>query len=76
MKVSPESQAWWLRHDVYARTEGYKKYKHPNVGELVFEYTVFLAEGTSDLRCVFYTPLPESNTLQKFQQLKRATLLQ
>ena len=70
-RVSLEFREWWSRHDVYSRTEGRKEYNHPQVGKLVFEYTVFQPEGASNLRCVLYTPLPDSDTSQKFQQLKK-----
>lgn len=69
-RVSPEFREWWSHHDVYARNEGRKEYKHPTVGRLVFEYTVFQPEGSLDLRLVMYTPLPEADTPEKFQRLK------
>ncbi len=69
-RVSAEFREWWSRHDVYGKNEGRKEYKHPTLGRLVFEYTVFQPEGSPDLRFVMYTPSPEADTLEKFQRLK------
>ncbi len=70
-RVSPEFRQWWSRHDVHGRTSGRKEYEHPTVGKLVFEYTVFQTAEAPDLRFVLYTPLPESDTLEKFRQLQQ-----
>ncbi|WP_199320506.1 helix-turn-helix transcriptional regulator [Leptolyngbya sp. FACHB-261] len=69
-RVSPEFRDWWSRHDVFGRPFGRKEYEHSLVGRLVFEYTAFLVAEATDLRFVVYTPLPESDTLEKLQQLK------
>ncbi|WP_238360888.1 hypothetical protein [Iningainema tapete] len=69
-RVSVQFREWWSRHDVYEKNEGRKEYNHPIVGRLVFEYTVFQPEGSLDLRLVMFTPLPEADTPEKFQQLK------
>lgn len=70
LRVSPEFRQWWPRHDIYGRPYGRKEYEHPRVGRLVFEYTAFQVAETPDLRLVLYTPLPESDTLQKFRKLQ------
>lgn len=69
-RVSPEFRHWWTRHDIRGGTEGLKEYDHPVVGRLMLEYTIFLVEGTPDLRFVAYTPLPGSDSLEKFEKLK------
>lgn len=69
-RVSPEFRQWWPRHDVYGRPYGRKEYEHPAAGRLVFEYTAFQATEAPDLRFVVYTPLPGSDTPQKFRKLQ------
>lgn len=69
-EASLEFRQLWHRHDVKGRTEGLKAFEHPVVGRLIFEYTTFWVEGLPDLRFVAHTPLPDSGTAEKFEQLQ------
>ena len=67
--VSPEFRAWWPRHDVRDRTDAQKDIDHPVVGRLLFEHTTLQVATMPELKIMIYTPLPETGTLEKLQQL-------
>lgn len=68
-RVSPEFRAWWPRHDVRGRSDAFKEIEHPLVGLLMFEHTTLQVPAMPDLKIMIYTPLPETGTLEKLQQL-------
>ncbi len=68
-RVSPEFRQGWLQHEVQGKHRGLKVYKHPVVGLLEFEYTLFQVTETPELSLAVYTPLPESGTVKRFQKL-------
>jgi hypothetical protein len=68
-RVSPEFRAWWPRHDVRGRAEARKDIEHPLVGKLMFEHTTLQVPTKPELKIMIYTPLPETDTLEKLQQL-------
>ena len=53
---SPEFHQWWPRQDVSGRAEGVKRFRHAKIGEVEFEHTGFVVEGSPSLRLVIYTP--------------------
>ena len=67
--MSPEFRAWWPRHDVRGRSDARKEIEHPLVGRLVFEHTTLQVPTMPELKIMIYTPLPETDTLEKLQQL-------
>lgn len=69
-RVSPEFCAWWPRHEVRGRADARKDITHPLVGCLMFEHTTLQVPTMPELKLMIYTPLPETNTLEKLQQLK------
>ena len=68
-RVSPEFRAWWPRHDVRGRSDALKEIEHPLVGHLLFEHTTLQVPTMPELKIMIYTPLPETDTLEKLQQL-------
>jgi transcriptional regulator with XRE-family HTH domain len=68
-RVSPEFRAWWPRHDVRGRSDVLKDIEHPLVGCLMFEHTTLQVPTMPELKIMIYTPLPETDTLEKLQQL-------
>ncbi len=68
-RVSPEFRAWWPRHDVRGRSDELKEIEHPLVGCLMFEHTTLQVPTQPDLKIMIYTPLPETDTLEKLLQL-------
>ncbi len=69
MMGSPEFRAWWPEHEVLHIQEGLKLLKHPRLGCLVFEHLTFQLYDAPDLKVTVYTPLAESDTLVKLNQL-------
>ena|SRR6266567_2395595 len=67
--VSPEFRAWWPRHDVRGRADARKDIDHPLVGRLMFEHTTLQVPTMPELKIMIYTPLPETDTLEKLQML-------
>ena len=55
--ASPEFCHWWPLQDVYSRSEGVKRLRHAQLGEMLLEHTAFLVEGAPELRLVIYTPV-------------------
>lgn len=67
--ISPEFRAWWPRHDVRGRSDARKDIEHPLAGCLRFEHTTLQVPTQPELKIMIYTPLPETDTLEKLQQL-------
>lgn len=68
-RISPEFRAWWPRHDVRGRSDARKDIEHPLVGRMMFEHTTLQVPTAPELKVMIYTPLPETDTLEKLQQL-------
>jgi transcriptional regulator with XRE-family HTH domain len=68
-RVSPEFRAWWPRHDVRGRADARKDMTHPLVGHLMFEHTTLQVPTAPELKIMIYTPLPETDTMEKLEQL-------
>jgi transcriptional regulator with XRE-family HTH domain len=68
-RVSPEFRAWWPRHDVRGINDALKEIEHPLVGRLMFEHTALQVPTQPELKLMIFTPLPETDTLEKLQQL-------
>jgi transcriptional regulator with XRE-family HTH domain len=68
-RVSPEFRAWWPRHDVRGIADARKDILHPVMGPLMFEHTTLQVPTMPELKIMIYTPVPETNTLEKLQQL-------
>ena len=67
--VSPEFRAWWPHHNVRGRADARKTLEHPLVGCLMFEHTTLQVPAQPELKVMIYTPLPQTGTLEKLQQL-------
>jgi transcriptional regulator with XRE-family HTH domain len=56
-RLSPEFEAMWRDNDVRGvHGEAVKHIKHPILGPIAFEYSVFAVDGRPDLSMVVYTP--------------------
>jgi transcriptional regulator with XRE-family HTH domain len=56
-RLSPEFRAMWRDNDVRgAHGEAVKHMKHPILGPIAFEYSVFAVDGRPDLSMVVYNP--------------------
>jgi transcriptional regulator with XRE-family HTH domain len=71
---SPDFERWWNQNDIEVRQEGVKHYEHPEVGRLVFDFSVLdvLDERMSSLRLVAYVPAPGTGTREKMEKLLEA----
>jgi transcriptional regulator with XRE-family HTH domain len=68
---SAEFERWWNENDIETSQEGVKHYEHPEVGRLVFDYSVLdvLDERMSALRLVAYVPAPGTGTRETMERL-------
>lgn len=73
--ASPEFRAWWPRHDVRGIADAQKEMMHPLVGHLMFEHTTLQVPTMPHLKVMIYTPLPETDTLEKLKQLMNTEIL-
>jgi transcriptional regulator with XRE-family HTH domain len=56
-RISPEFRTMWRDNDVRgAHGEAIKHIRHPTLGPLAFEYSVFAVDGRTDLSMVVYNP--------------------
>jgi transcriptional regulator with XRE-family HTH domain len=53
-RLSPEFKAMWRDRDVRGQVEGVKHIRHPLLGRLSFEYSVFAVDGRPDLSMAVY----------------------
>lgn len=68
-RISPEFRTWWPQHDVRGKNDALKTIQHPVLGCLMFEHTTLQVPTAPELKIMIYTPLPETDTLEKLQQL-------
>ena len=68
---SPEFERFWNDHEIETHSEGIKHYEHPEVGRLVFDFTVLevVDEHMASLRLITYVPAPGTGTREKMEAL-------
>lgn len=62
----------WKRHEVASSGAGRKELRHPQVGPLSFEHAVFHPVDEPEQRLVLYSPVPDTGTAEKLEELCRA----
>jgi hypothetical protein len=72
---SAEFKQLWAEHDVLGSTEGLKHFLHPELGELILDYTGFEIPGDGDMRMVVMTAEPGSESERKLRLLAPAAAL-
>jgi transcriptional regulator with XRE-family HTH domain len=55
-RLSPEFKRMWRDSDLASHGEGVKRIRHPVLGPIAFEYSVFAVDGRPDLSMVVYNP--------------------
>jgi transcriptional regulator with XRE-family HTH domain len=55
-RLSPEFEAMWRTNDAPSRAEAVKHIRHPILGRIAFEYSVFAVDGRPDLSLLVYNP--------------------
>jgi transcriptional regulator with XRE-family HTH domain len=70
-RLSPEFKALWQDNDVKGHREGIKHIRHPDIGPIAFEYSVFAVDGRPDLNMVVYNLVTPADA-QKIRSLMGA----
>ncbi len=60
-RLSPEFEALWRDNDVHVHGEGSKRLRHPILGPIELEYSVFAVDGRPDLGMIVYNPVTRSD---------------
>ncbi|TPK91752.1 MULTISPECIES: helix-turn-helix transcriptional regulator [unclassified Mesorhizobium] len=61
-RVSPEFAALWRDNDVVpAHGEGVKRLRHPEIGLIELEFSVFAVDGRPELGMIVYNPVTQSD---------------
>lgn len=68
-KESEEFNLWWATHNVQRESEVYKKINHPNVGELIFDFSSFDVSDNWGLKLIVNTPTLKTDTDKKVKLL-------
>jgi len=55
-RLSPEFKAMWSENAVLTHGEDVKRIRHPILGPIAFEYSVFAVDGRPDINLVLYNP--------------------
>ena len=55
-QLSPEFKAMWHDNEVLSHGEAVKHIRHPVLGRIAFEYSVFAVDGRPDLSLLVYNP--------------------
>jgi hypothetical protein len=55
-QLSPEFKAMWRDNEVLSHGEAVKHIRHPVLGRIAFEYSVFAVDGRPDLSLLVYNP--------------------
>ena len=62
---------WWAEHDVFQHTHGYKRLRHPIVGELTLDYESLTVTGDPEQSLGLCTAAPGSASEQALHLLGR-----
>ena len=65
----PDFRRWWADHDVFQHTHGYKRLRHPVVGELTLDYESLTVTGDPEQSLGLYTAAPGSASEQALHLL-------
>ncbi|MCR8634044.1 helix-turn-helix transcriptional regulator [Paenibacillus radicis (ex Xue et al. 2023)] len=71
-QINPMFKQLWQRSELPAVPKTLREINHPNAGSMRFELTSFQVYARADLRCCVYTPLPDTETEAKLEQLLTA----
>lgn len=67
--TSDEFKELWSQHDVLGSVDGLKRYLHPELGELILDYTAFALPGDGDMHLIVLTAAPGSESEGKLKKL-------
>ena len=70
-RISPEFEALWRDNDLVAgQGEGVKRLRHPEIGLIELEFSVFAVDGRPELGMVVYNPATQADA-ERIQSLIR-----
>ncbi|WP_296615250.1 helix-turn-helix transcriptional regulator [Sphingomonas sp.] len=55
--TSPHFAALWRANDVVGHAEGVKRLRHPEIGPIELEFSIFAVDGRPDLGMIVYNPI-------------------
>ena len=67
-RLSPEFTAMWRDNDIRGHGESTKRIRHPVLGPIEFEYSMFAVDGRPDLSMVVYNPIARAD-VDRIQRL-------
>jgi transcriptional regulator with XRE-family HTH domain len=67
--VHPDFNLLWQQSEVKSAPEVLIEFRHSKAGKMLFHLTSLQVQGSADLRCSIYTPVPDSSTEYKLKQL-------
>lgn len=67
---SPEFTRAWEEHQIERFSSRERTFRHPEVGDLVFEHHRLIPSDLPDIHVVVYVPLPDNETREKLQRLE------
>lgn len=67
--VHPDFDHLWQQSEVKSAPEVLIEFRHAKAGKMLFNLTSLQVQGTTDLRCSIYTPVPDSPTENKLKKL-------
>lgn len=56
-RTSPHFAALWKANDVVGHAEGVKRIRHPKIGLIELEFSIFAVDGRPDLGMIVYNPV-------------------
>jgi transcriptional regulator with XRE-family HTH domain len=56
-QTSPQFAALWRANDVVGHAEGVKRIRHPKIGLIELEFSIFAVDGRPDLGMIVYNPV-------------------
>ena len=56
-QTSPQFAALWRANDVVGHAEGVKRIRHPEIGLIELEFSIFAVDGRPDLGMIVYNPV-------------------
>ncbi len=72
-RLSPEFKAMWRDNELSGHGEAVKHIRHPVLGPIAFEYSVFAVDGRPDLSMVVYNPATPADAAKIRPPPRRAT---
>ncbi|MCJ2181197.1 helix-turn-helix transcriptional regulator [Novosphingobium sp. 1949] len=70
---SPKFAEWWGHCEIAQPLSGLKRIRHPEIGEIHFEYASFLLDDTPDMKLTVFTPIDGAGHADRLRALLERT---